>query len=58
MGVQEELLFRNVALAHLMMESGAFPPRTSIDDTLRLYLQAYPMTGNHGFQDMELLSRL
>ena len=32
--------FRNVALAHLMMESGAFPPHTSIDDTLRLYLQA------------------
>ena len=31
--------FRNVALAHLMMESGAFPPHTSIEETLQLYLQ-------------------
>lgn len=32
--------FRNIALAHLMMESGAFPAQTSIEDTLQLYLQA------------------
>ena len=31
--------FRNIALAHLMMESGAFPERTSIEETLQLYLQ-------------------
>jgi glutaminase len=32
--------FRNVALSHLMMENGAFPPATSIEETLQLYLQA------------------